>query len=246
MPQGRPAADSFSPVSAGLIETTTNLLGAPPAFWGRYFTSVAAGGGAEFRRAAENQMLNAAGIRVLPVARQTQNVSGSAAQGTADGAANARDFIVTFGLSLLAAQGGNFYIFLDVEGDPSLSTDYYTGWVQGLAAEAQALSSGSVTMLPCLYASQADATTWSALGAAISAGAPCHGAWIARYPAGDGSMIEWSDTVVTPVLPSPFPVPILAWQYAGNCLNGQIDCSQTNPGIDAESQLLKYLVLPPG
>ena len=246
MPQGSPAADSSMPVSASLIQATTNFLGATPVFWGRYFTSVTANGGVEYRHAAENQLLNAAGIRVLPVARQTENVGASAAQGAADGAANARDFIVTFGLSVLVAQGGSFYIFLDVEGNPSLSTAYYTGWAQGLAAEAQTLSSGSVQILPCLYGPQGDTTTWSALGAAMNAGAPCHGAWIARYPAGDGATIDWSDAEVTPALPSPFPVPILAWQYAGNCLNRQIDCSQTNPAIDVEGQLLKYLVLPPG
>jgi hypothetical protein len=37
--------------------------------------------------------------------------------------------------------------------------------------------------------------------------------------------------------------PILAWQYAGA---GRIDCSQINPDIDAEAQLLAFLVMPPG
>ncbi len=246
MAQGLLAADSSLPVTASLIESAAALLGAAPAFWGRYFTSASTGGGVEYRHATENGVLNKAGIRLLPIARQTENVGGSAAQGATDGAANARDFIITFGLSVLAAQGGAFCFFLDVEGAPSLSTEYYAGWAQGLAAEAQSLSTGSVQILPCVYGSQGDTATWSALGAAVSGGAPCSGAWIARYPAGDGTPIDWSDAVVTPAPPAPFPVPILAWQYAGNSLSGQIDCSQTNPGIDAESQLLKFLVLPPG
>jgi len=246
MAQGKPGADSSQPVTASLIQLTTALLGSTPAFWGRYFTSASTAGGTEYRHAIENPLLNGAGIRLLPVARQTENVGGTAEQGVADGIANARDFIVTFGLSLLVAQGGSFCFFLDVEGEPSLSAAYYTGWTQGLAQEAQLLSQGSVRILPCVYAAQGDGATWSALGSAIDGGASCFGAWVARYPAGDGAMGEWADETVTPELPAPFPVTILAWQYAGDSLEGQIDCSQTNPAIDVEGQLLKYLVLPPG
>ena len=58
-------------------------------------------------------------------------------------------------------------------------------------------------------------------------------------------MSDWDDSVVIPVSPSPFPVTVLAWQYAQNCLSGAIDCTQTNPAIDLENDLLKFLVLPP-
>jgi hypothetical protein len=247
--QGQPGADSSSPVTASLIQSATDFYGATPAFWGRYFTSVNTAGSVEYRHAVENQPLNAAGIRLLPIARQTANVDGSLQQGIEDGVANARDFITTFDASFLSSQGEKFYMFLDVEGSPSLSPDYFTGWALGLAEESASssnnLSRGSVGILPCLYATQGDAATWVALAAAQAAGVRCMGVWIARYFSGNCEMGEWSDLIVTPAAPDPFPWPILAWQYAGNCLDGAIDCSQTNPNIDAQGQLLDFLVLPP-
>ena len=247
--QGRPGADSISPVTTSLIQSAAKLYGATPAFWGRYFTSADTAGSVEYRGAVENRPLNAAGIRLLPIARQTANVDGSLRQGVEDGAANANDFITTFDASFLSSQGESFYMFLDVEGSPSLSSDYFTGWAQGLAEESASwsnhLSSGSLRILPCVYATQGDAATWAALAAAQSAGVRCMGVWIARSYSGYCEMGEWSDAIVTPVSPEPFPWPILAWQYAVNCLNGAIDCSQTNPNIDAQSQLLDFLVLPP-
>jgi hypothetical protein len=247
--QGQPGADSSLAVTTPLIQSATNLYGATPVFWGRYFTSVDTVGRVEYRHRAENQPLNAAGIRLLPIARQTANVDGGLQQGIEDGAANANDFITTFDASFLSSQGGRFYMFLDVEGNPSLSSDYFAGWVQGLAEESASwsngLSSGSVEILPCVYATQGDAATWAALAAAQAVGVRCEGVWIARYYSGNCEMGEWSDLIVTPVSPDPFPWPILAWQYAGNCLSGAIDCSQTNPNIDAQGQLLDFLVLPP-
>ncbi len=246
MAQGLPAADSSIPVTSGLIESATTLLGATPIFWGRYFTSVSTSGSTEYRHALENAPLNQAGIRLLPIARQTAKVNGTEEAGLADGMANARDFISTFTSAELASQGGEFYMFLDVEGSPSLSQDYYAGWTQGLAQEAKARSGGSVQILPCLYGAQSDTATWSTLADAMAAGAECFGAWIARYRTGKCTMGVWDPLIVTPVAPKPFPCPILAWQYAGDCLGGQIDCSQTNPDIDADSELLPFLVLPPG
>jgi hypothetical protein len=228
-----------------MIQGATALLGATPIFWGRYFTSISTAGNVEYRHAQENPLLNAAGIRLLPVARQTGNVNGGKQLGITDGAANAQDFIRTFGVQSLMRQGGSFYMFLDVEGSPSLSADYYAGWAQGLAQEADSLSAAELSILPCVYATQSDKATWSAVAAAMANGTPCHGAWIARYATGKCGMGAWDPAMVTPTAPVPFPCPILAWQYAGNCLNGQIDCSQTNPGIDIEAQLLAYLVLPP-
>ena len=242
--QGSPGADSSIPVTADMITAATNLLGSTPVFWGRYFTSVTTTGDVEYRHAIENAPLHAAGIRLLPICRQTHHVAGNAALGEADGDANAQDFIETFGADVLTAQGGTFILFLDVEGAPSLSADYYTGWVSGLRQAALALTGGNVQILPGLYASQGDAATWQALAAAINAGSICEGVWIARYYTNQCALGNWDDSIVTPPAPSPFPAPILAWQYAENCLNGQIDTSQTNPGIDLNNDLLSYLVQP--
>jgi hypothetical protein len=243
MAQGLPGADSIQPVTTSLIQATTAHYGSTPVFWGRYFTSVTTSGSAEYHHAKENGPLNAAGIKLLPIGRQTGNVNGTQQQGVADGVKNAKDFITTFGASLLAQQGGQFYMFLDVEGDPSLSSDYYTGWAQGLAQESA--SHVGVEILPCVYAAQGNSKTWTALAAATDAGAACVGVWIARYDPNDCTLGEWNDHTVTPPSPNPFPWPILAWQYCGNCLNGQIDCSQTNPAIDPQADLLDFLVMPP-
>lgn len=245
MAQGLPGADSSAPVTTSLIQSATGLFGSAPIFWGRYFTGVSTTGSTEYRHAQENQPLNAAGIRLLPVARQTATVNGTSQQGVTDGTSNAQDFISTFGTEVLTGQGGRFYMFLDVEGAPSLSQAYFTGWAQGLAQESASLSAGSVAILPCVYGMQSDTATWSAVALAMAAGTPCHGAWIARYYTGQCAMGPWESSIVTPSAPVPFPCPILAWQYAGNCLEGQIDCSQTNPSVDVTTQLLPFLVLPP-
>lgn len=245
MTSGMPGADSINPVTASLIQAATSLYGTTPVFWGRYFTSVTTGGIAEYHHATENPPLNAAGVRLLPVARQTKHVNGDAALGLTDGIANAQDFISTFGVAALAAQGGVFYMFLDVESTPPLSQDYYTGWVQGLAQESQSLSNGQVQLLPCVYGTRSDVVTWAVVQAAMAAGVPCRGAWIARYFSGTSTLGNWDDAIVTPESPKPFPCPILAWQYSDSGVGGQIDCSQTNPGLDIQATLLNFLVLPP-
>jgi hypothetical protein len=241
---GIPGVDSCTPVTSELIGLASGQFGAAPAFWGRYFTSPTTGGSVEYRHAAESGLLNAAGIRVLPVARQTGRVGGTTAEGAQDAALNAADFLDTFGSATLAAQGGVFLMFLDVEGQPSLSVDYYTGWAQGLASAGNAASGGTVTLRPCLYATQGDVATWAVLRLAMAAGTSCAGVWIARYlDSGCDEMPAWDDEFITPV--AGVPSTILAWQYGGNCNGGALDLSQTNPEIDGQGLLLDLLVLPP-
>jgi hypothetical protein len=69
--------------------------------------------------------------------------------------------------------------------------------------------------------------------------------WVARYPLpGCQPLPEWNVAKVVPTVP--LPCPILAWQYAANCLGGGgIDCSVTNPNIDLQNDLLAHLILPP-
>jgi hypothetical protein len=249
MASGLPGVDSSAPVTSqaegqGLIQLATDLLSTVPAFWGRYFTSPQTTGSVEYRHSLESAALSTAGIPVLPIARQTANVAGTAEQGAADGAANAADLVATFGADELAAQGDIFFMFLDVEGDPSLSVDYYTGWSQSLAQSSKNLTGGQITIRPCIYASQGDTATWQALSQAMASGADCGGAWVARYPGnGCDAVPDWDDSVVTPSVGA--PCPILAWQYAGDCAGGSLDFSQTNPELDPYGSLLDFLVLPP-
>jgi hypothetical protein len=119
MAKGNPGADSSSPVTDDLINTATRQFGQAPLFWGRYFTSPTASGSVEYRHGSESPVLARHNIRLLPVARQTAHVGGSQQQGAADAQLNVQDILDTFGQDYLASQGGEFLLFLDVEGSPS-------------------------------------------------------------------------------------------------------------------------------
>jgi hypothetical protein len=249
MAKGKPGVDSSALVTTqisgqGLIQLAQALYGEMPVFWGRYFTSTS-GSSAEYRHLKENQPLRDNQICVLPIARQTGNVNGTQAQGSADAERNADDLIATFGAPYLATLSGQFYMFLDVEGNPSLSQAYYTGWAQTLVDHSASTTGGAVLILPCVYATRSDNPTWSALAAAVAAGATCLGAWIARWPIpGCQPLPEWSDALVNPTVP--IPCPVLIWQYANDCQGGGgFDCSETNPNIDLDTDLLQHLILPP-
>jgi hypothetical protein len=254
MATGIPGADSSTPVStlvngSNLVQLAQELFGATPAFWGRYFTSVNTTGTVEYRHAQENQILSQANIRLLPIARQTTRVGGSFLNGATDAMDNVQDFITTFGQDLLSSQGGEFLMFLDVEGtpangSPSLSLDYYTGWAQNLVSQSGQLTNGAVTIQPCVYARQADATTWETLISANNNGVPCFGGWVARYYQPGCQLQDWDNSIVLPAAALPFDV--LIWQYAASCAQGEIDCNQSNPTMeDIQSKLLSKLVLPP-
>ncbi len=79
------------------------------------------------------------------------------------------------GESYLVDQGGQYFIFLDVEGSgPSrLSADYYIGWAEGLAE-----ASGSVDFLPCVHGIPHDAVTWTGLARALAQGTASSGLWM--------------------------------------------------------------------
>jgi hypothetical protein len=235
-------ADTAYPVTQALIDKAKAVIGAAPSFWGRYFTSPQTGGTVEYRHAVENAVLAANNIRVLPIARQTNNVSGSGATGFSDGTANAADLIATFGEDYLAAMAG-VCIFLDVEGGGvsrlASDSDYYAGWVAGLGS-----ASTTVGFQPCVYGIPGDAVTWTALARAIAGGAACHGLWMAHPLMGAAEPVPWNPGAVAP---SPDPgAPVLLWQYMFPRDGANLDRSLVNQGIDAENDLLKYLILLPG
>ena len=247
MARGIPGADSFSQVTSALIQSAANIFGSTPQFWGRYFKSPTGGSAAEYDHGTEDPVLAQANIRVLPVAQQTGHVNGSQAQGAADAQLNVADILATFPQANLIAQGGQFLMFLDVEGvsaqAPSLSLDYYTGWAQTLVNFSQSETNNGVTILPCVYGRQLDNVTWNTLNTANANGIPCHGAWVARYPGGCSARDFDSTRAIPPV---PLPCDVLIWQYGENCANGKIDLNQTNPNIaDIQTALLNKLILPP-
>jgi hypothetical protein len=181
---------------------------------------------------------------VLPIARQTKHVDGTQAEGSVDAQLNVEDLIKTFGASYLQSQGGRFLMFLDVEGTPSLSTDYYLGWARTLADHSQSISHGTVTIVPGVYATQADDATWRAVAEASERGVQTQGAWVARWRIrGCGRPVDWDPAIVTPNVK--IPCEVLLWQYADECHGGDgFDCNETNPNIDLQ-HILSQCVLPP-
>jgi hypothetical protein len=258
MSVGRPCADSAAMVShriegKNLVDQATKMLGETPILWGRYFTNSSGGGDAEYRHLRENELLRGKGIRVLPIARQTGNVSGSQADGSDDASRNADDILNTFGVNHLESMGGEVVMFLDVEGAPPLSPSYWTGWARTVVARSGASSDNKVKILPCLYATQGDKKTWQALADAVNAApveAACHGAWVARWRIrghdnpSDVRPPEFDPEIVNPAIT--LPCPILLWQYADEILgSGGFDCDQTNPNVDIDGLLVSKCVLPP-
>jgi hypothetical protein len=238
--RGAAGVDSVATVTQALVVLVNQSFKSMPVFWGRYFSTPTPGAG-EYSPTAENPILHAAGIPVLPLARQTNRVHGSEQDGESDGRANAAALLTAFGLPYLVSQGGEFLMFLDVELAPTLSAEYYQGWCKGLASVAPA-----ITIRPCVYASQANYETWSALNAAAAAGTPCHGLLVAHYVVDPGVFKPLSDWSAKDTAPAP-PVaaPVLIWQYVGNACDGKFDCNQVNPALDLEKDLLRYLILPP-
>jgi hypothetical protein len=248
-PEGLFGADSSVTVTnqingKNLIELAVENFGERPVVWGRYFTSAGTSGLVEYRHLRENQILRDAGIRVVPIARQTKHVNGTQNKGSADAKLNVEDPIDTFGASYLAQIGGQVFMFLDVEGAPSLSTAYYLGWSQTIVAHSTDFSGDRVTILPCVYATQGDVDTWKSLGDAVALGGTCHGAWVARWKIrGCGPPIPWNDAVVRPKVK--IPCDVVLWQYADECHGGNgFDCNRINPAIDRNAFLAKC-VLPP-
>ena len=138
MPLGAAGADSSTEVvhtiyGKTLLEHAAGLFGGPPRFWGRYFKIPEQQGGTQYNPKTEHAALASAGIRVVPIARQTGRIHGNKADGAQDANGNVLAIFAAFGVDYLQTQGGEFYVYLDDEGapNPTLSTDYWSGWSAG-------------------------------------------------------------------------------------------------------------------
>lgn len=235
--RGIAGADSLQRVQAFMIPEAQKLMGAFPRFWGRYFQGNLSFG--EYLRSIENRPLRNAGIRVLPISRQTNRVDETQQVGEQLGALHARDVLNTFGESYLASQQvDGFYFFLDVEPTDPLSVGFYIGW-----STAVIKSSTKVKLLPAVYLNAADSITTKNLSAAMKSGAQCHGLWVANYGTNQALIYPWNKAkskVATPV-----PCKVLMRQYAGDIKSGLYDFNQMNPFLDNQELVLKRLILPP-
>ena len=235
--QAYPGVDTTSEVTKPLIERATNILGQKPAFWGRYFNGLGYTNYPykyEYKSAKENSVLRDAGIRVLPVARATEDVGGSYQLGQTDGQEHAGDFVESF-----SNLDGQYVIFLDVEdstGEPPLSKKYYEGWSEAIASYCphEGVCSSNVQLLPGVYFSAGDSTTSDNLQNAINSGSQCGGLWIADSLGTVAT--EWSSYYASPE--THVDCRVLFWQ--DDEVNSSFDADLSSPDYDA----LNYLVLP--
>ena len=234
-------ADTLKNATSALILEASNYLAATPQFWGRYFQGDSSEG--EYLHDIENAPLQKAGVRVLPISRQTDRVGLSRQTGAEMGQLHAEDLLETFGENYLAAQGDGFYFFLDVELQHPLSQEFYSGW-----SEAVFKASSKVRLMPCVYLNHADYTTLSNLSTAVKAGAECHGLWVANYGHNDHARPQpWNSEAMA--LARPAPCKVLLHQYRGDMKGGyndaSYDFSQINPFLEHPESVLKRLILPP-
>lgn len=252
MPTGLLAADTLVPVShvangRNVVDLVRDRFGTTPVCWGRYFKRP--GFAEDFQPALENAIFREHGIRLLPIARQTTRVAGTAVDGAEDAILNVDAFTQSLGIDYLAGIGGELLMFLDVEGtsakQPNLSTDYWIGWATALVARSREVSGGRFTMVPGVYCRQNQNDSWNAIVTADRLGVRCAGAWTFRMRAGACTkpIPEWDAPFNTPAVA--LPCPLMAWQFAIDCLfDGGVDFDMINPDSQIATALLNRLVIP--
>src|SRR5687767_1430592 len=96
MPTAMLAADTLLPVTQPLVKLVRDRFnGVTPVFWGRYFKRP--GFAEDFQPDAESAVFRANNIRLLPIARQTNRVAGSAVDGASDAVLNVDAFVGSLG-----------------------------------------------------------------------------------------------------------------------------------------------------
>jgi len=240
-------ADCSVPLAPHHLDLAQSRLGAAPLVWGRYFNGFHATA-AEYLP-SEAGLFRAANLKLLPIAQQTPKVGGNKAAGAKHAAMNVEKFITRIGFEQLAASGTEYLMFLDVEGDaenPSLSADYFVGWSNGIVTASGMASNGRFVVLPAVYARTNDDATWHALAAAHADGAhPCRAVWVTRqhFDACTKPMPEWQSAFLTPGVA--LPCPIVCWQYAIDCPDGDgVDLELLTPTDADRAMLLDRLVVP--
>jgi hypothetical protein len=241
-------ADTLVPVTPDIVAMVEKRFGAMPALWGRYFKKP--GFAEDYQQTVEGAVLAANDIRLLPIARQTGRVAGSASDGAEDAALNVDAFVGSLGVEYLAAIGGEMLMFLDVEGtstaNPNLSLDYWIGWSTAIGAHSRAASGGRFALVPGVYCRQNQDPTWNAIAAAARLGFRCAGAWVFRMHTGacDKPVPSWEAAFNTPAVE--LPCPVMIWQFAIDCLfEGGVDFDMINPDPGVATALLNRLLIPP-
>lgn len=241
-------ADTLVPVTESIVAMVRKRFGTAPVFWGRYFKRP--GFEQDYQPRLENDVFTRNQIRLLPIARQTTRVAGTASEGAEDALLNVDAFTTSLGIDYLAKIGGELLMFLDVEGTsakhPNLSLEYWIGWSSALVAHSTRVSGGRFVVTPAVYCRQNQNPTWEVIARAAQLGFPCAGAWVFRMRTGacDKPIPEqWDAAFNTPNVA--LPCPALLWQFAIDCLfEGGVDFDMVNPDPALASALLNRLVFP--
>ena len=241
-------ADTLVPVTNEIVDMVRDKYGSVPRFWGRYFKKP--GFAQDYQPQIENAVFNQHEIRLLPIARQTNRVAGTASDGAADAQLNVDAFTQSLTVEHLGKIGGELLMFLDVEGTspqhPNVSLDYWIGWSTALVLHSRRVSGGRFTMVPGVYCRKDQNPTWKAIATANDLGFPCAGAWVfrARNNACTRPVPEWDAPFNTPTVA--LPCPVMIWQFAIDCIfEGGVDFDMLNPDPGIAAALLNRLVLPP-
>ena len=241
-------ADTLVPVTDALVAQVRERFGTAPRFWGRYFKKPDFP--QDYQPATENAVFVRNDLRLLPIARQTARVAGSATDGAEDATLNVAAFTQSLGVEHLATIGGELLMFLDVEGtspqNPNLSVDYWIGWSAALMAQSARVSGGRFMIVPGVYCRQNQNPTWNAIARAHDLGFPCTGAWVFRMRnnACTNPIPGWDAAFNTPGVA--LPCPVMLWQFAIDCIfEGGVDFDMLNPDPAIASALLNRLALPP-
>ncbi len=174
-------ADISCAGNSHLIDVAGQVLTKPPAFFGRYFKKPGNTDPVQYQSASENAIFGKTGIRILCIGRQTNHVNGSGALGVSDAADNINAIMAAFGPQYLKNLGMAPIVFLDTEPQNPMSAEYYSSWASTLTNPPAGIDTAGLSFTPAIYLNKSDDTTWKALQRAIGGGAPCAGAWVARY-----------------------------------------------------------------
>jgi hypothetical protein len=234
-----------------MIETVSlpQYLGVKPLFWCREFGSSGQrnikGHVESYYSSSESDFLRSNNIRVLPIARQSSHVNGSADEARFDAARNVAAIFEVFPPAYLSGADPDILVFLAIEQDAPVTTTYYAAWSAAIIETGMERSNGRVRLHPAVYSSYAANETWAALRCAIGDGAVCDGALIARCSYPSPAPRPWCDQYVTPA--GGLTCPILGWQYWCAPIHAPpsaaFDAILANPAH--ADMLLSRLVLPP-
>lgn len=207
------AIDSLGTVTQTKIDMLRKITGAFPTVWGRYLDGVTD---------TEVLLLKSSGIKLLPISRRSNQVTGNEAQGRA---AAEQDSVR---LQRLCEQPNVLrHVFLDVEYRPVLCADFWRGWANATAEAG---------FKPCVYLPNFKnwPSSWRTLQGAMLAGAPCVGTWVAWYTQKDDGSAEFHpDLWDAGKAECPLKLaPALLWQDTGNAYAKQFDFSIFNPSIE--------------